>query len=36
MNNQVTTNHLDNSTSEIDLQFEFDFAMCHGSYLYCR
>lgn len=20
----------------MDMQFEFDFAMCHGSYFYCR
>ncbi len=24
-----------NDTSNNNLEFEFDFAMCHGSYLYC-
>ena len=36
MNNQDIIAHLDISTNDIELQFEFDFAMCHGSYLYCR
>ncbi len=31
MNNSTTL-----PTPEFDETFEFDFALCHGSYFYCR
>jgi hypothetical protein len=36
MNKSTTLPTLPVSLPEFDETFEFDFALCHGSYFYCR